>query len=63
MVEGRIPSILIEAIKQMLQGYNSRGFVELWGVRLIKSLLSITHKQWLYRNNDVRHVSNGLTAK
>ncbi len=63
MVEGRIPYILIKARKPMLWQHNPRGSVELWGARLIKSLVSITHKQWLYRNSGVHQISNGLTAK
>ena len=37
--------------------------MELWGARFIKSLLSITHKQWLYRNSDVHHAIDGLSAR
>jgi hypothetical protein len=55
MVELRIPYILIKAIKLMLQQYNPRGSIELWGARLIKSLVSITLKQWLHRNNSAPH--------
>ncbi len=61
-VEGRIPYVLIEAVKPMLRRYRPKGLVELWGARLIKSLLSITHKQWLYRNSDVHHAIDGLSA-
>jgi hypothetical protein len=63
MVEGGIPYILINAMKPMLWRYHPRGSVELWGARLIKSFVSTTHKQWLYRNNGVQYISNGLTAK
>ncbi len=47
-VEGRIPYSLIVTIKPMLLQYNPRGLVENWGANLIQSLLSLTHKQWLY---------------
>ncbi len=50
-------------MKPMLRQYNPRGSVGLWGARLIKSLVSITHKQWPYRNKGVHHVSNGLKTK
>jgi hypothetical protein len=63
MVEGRILYILIKAIKPMLWQYKPRGSINLWGAKLIKSVVSKTHKQWLYRNNGVHQVSNGLTAK
>jgi hypothetical protein len=34
-----------------------------WRAKLIKSLISITHKQWLYRNSDVHHVIDGLASR
>ncbi len=61
-VEGRIPYSLIGTIKPMLLQYNPRGLVEKWGANLIQSLLSLTHKEWLYRNSDVHYISEGLTA-
>jgi hypothetical protein len=63
MVEGRIPYILIEGIKPMLWQCDPRGSIEAWGAKLIKSLVSIAHKQGLYRNNGMHQVSNALTAK
>jgi len=62
-VEGRIPHVLIDTVKPMLCRYIPRGSVELWGARFIKSLLSIAHKQWLYRNSDVHHVIDGLSSR
>jgi len=62
-VEGRIPYVLIDTVKPMLRRYIPKGSVELWGARFIKSLLSITHKQWLYRNSNVHHVIDGLSAR
>ena len=62
-VEGRIPHVLIDTVKPMLHRYIPRGSVELWGAKFIKSLLSITHKQWLYRNSDVHHVIDGLSSR
>jgi len=62
-VEGRILHVLIDTVKPMLHWYIPRGSVELWGARFIKSLLSITHKQWLYRNSDAHHVINGLSSR
>jgi hypothetical protein len=59
----RIPYILIKVRKTMLQQYNPRGSIEARGAKLIKGLVSVTHKQWLLRNNGMHHVSNGLTAK
>jgi hypothetical protein len=61
-VEGQIPQSLIIAIKSMYIRYNPRNLVDIWGSRLIKSLISLTHKQWLFRNSDVHYISKGLTA-
>jgi hypothetical protein len=61
-VKGRILQVLIDAVKPMLCRYIPRGSVELWGAKFIKSLKSITHKQWLYRNSDVHHVIDGLSS-
>jgi hypothetical protein len=46
----------------MLCRYIPRGSVELWGAKFIKSLISITNKQWLYRNSNVHHVIDGLSS-
>ncbi len=37
--------------------------MDLWGAKFIKSLISITHKQWLYRNSNVHHVIDGLSSQ
>ncbi len=47
----------------MLLRYNPRDSVEKWGANLIQSLLSLTHKQWLYHNSNVHYISEGLTAR
>ena len=47
----------------MLWQCDPRGSIEAWGAKLIKSLVSIAHKQGLYRNNGMHQVSNALTAK
>jgi hypothetical protein len=62
-VEGRIPQLLIGFVKPMLRCYIPRASVELWGAKFIKSLISITHKQWLYRNSDVHHNIDGLSSR
>jgi hypothetical protein len=61
-VKGRIPQVLIGVVKPMLRHYIPRGSVELWGAKFIKSLISITHKQCLYRNSDVHHIIDGLSS-
>jgi hypothetical protein len=47
----------------MLCQYNPRGSVDPWGAKFIKSLIFITHKQWLYRNSDMHHVIDGLSSQ
>jgi hypothetical protein len=61
-VEGRIPYSLIVSIKSMFLQYNPHGFIDIWGAKFIKSLISLTHKLWLYRNSDVHYVIDNLTA-
>jgi hypothetical protein len=47
----------------MFHWYKPRGSIEIWGTKFIKSLISLTHKQWLYRNSDVHYISNGLSSR
>jgi hypothetical protein len=61
-MEGQIPSILIKTIKPQLHQCSPWKSINKWGVKFIKSLINITHKQWIYRNADVHHVINGLTS-
>ncbi len=62
-VEGGFPYSLIVSIKPMLLQYNPQGSLKKWGANLIQSLLSLTHKQWLYQNSDVHYVSEGPTVR
>ncbi len=57
-LEGRIPVALLDAVRHSLP---SRRSLTKWGVSLIKALLGITHRQWLFRNADVHHRFEGLT--
>ncbi len=50
-MQGCIPISLIDVIKPMFHCYK------------LKGLIALTHKQWLYRNNDVHYVSEGLTLR
>jgi hypothetical protein len=50
-------------IKPMFFRYKPRGSIKRWGTKFIKSLIGLTHKQWLHRNNNVHHVSEGLTLR
>jgi hypothetical protein len=62
-VEGRIPISLINMIKPTFRHYKPRGSIKIWGTKFIKGLIGLTHKQWLYRNNEVHYVSEGLTLR
>ncbi len=62
-VEGWIPYSLITVIKPMFRWYKPHGSIEIWGTKFINSLISLTHKQWLYRNCNVHYISNGLTSR
>jgi hypothetical protein len=57
-LEGRIPVALLDAVRLSLP---SRRSITKWGISLIKALLSVTHRQWLFRNADVHHRFDGLT--
>jgi len=62
-VEGRIPYSLITVMKPMFCQYKPRGSIKIWGTKFIKSLIGLTHKQWLYRNSDVHYITKGLTSR
>ena len=57
-LEGRIPVALLDTVRHSLP---SRRSITKWGISLIKALLSVTHRQWLFRNADVHHKFEGLT--
>ncbi len=62
-VEGWIPYSLITVIKPMFRWYKPHESIKIWGTKFIKSLISLSHKQWLYRNCDVHYISDGLTLR
>jgi hypothetical protein len=57
-VEGRLPYSLITVIKPMFHWYKHRRSIKRWVPKIIKSLISLTHKQWLYRKCDVHYIGN-----
>ena len=57
-LEGRISVALLDAVGLSLP---SRKSITKWGVSFIKTLLSATHQQWLFRNANVHHRFDGLT--
>ncbi len=62
-VEGRLPLSLIYMIRHMLRCFKPRGSLDLRVIKFIKGLIGLTHKQWLYRNNNMHSISHGLTLK
>jgi hypothetical protein len=62
-VEGRIPYSLITVVKPMFLQCKPHGSIVIWGTKFIKSLISLTRKQWLYRNCDMHYISNGVTSR
>jgi hypothetical protein len=62
LIEGRIPILLITTVRESLQEWNPCKSITQWGVCLIKLLLDITHKQWLYWNSDIHLRFDGLTS-
>jgi hypothetical protein len=61
-IKEQIPIFLIETVCPFLLNWSTQKSIMRWGVFLLKSLLSVTHKQWLFRNSDVHHIINGLTT-
>jgi hypothetical protein len=61
-VEGRITILWLDIIRIDLQQWSPWKLVEKWGVGFIKSLLSITHKQWIFQNLVLHHRIEGLTS-
>ena len=57
-LEGRIPMVLLEVVDLSLPYQKS---ITKWGISFIKTLLSVTHHQWLFQNADVHHSFDGLT--
>ena len=58
-VEGRISKIWLDTMTPFFaqSGIKSAGK---WGVWFVGCLISITHKQWIFRNSKVHHKSEGL---
>ncbi len=59
-VDGCISILLLDSIRPFLHQWSPQNSMEKWGITLIKALLSLTHKQWIFRNTDVHHKINGL---
>jgi len=63
LVEGRISTLLLEAVKPFLT-QNRRRSIDRWGCGFVETLINITHKQWLFQNSKKHHkVADGLTVE
>ena len=60
-VEGRISTLWLDTVFPFLK-QSSRKSIQQWGKNFIDSLLSLTHKQWIFRNSKVHFKTDGLTA-
>ena len=60
-VEGRISTLWLDTISPFLK-QASRKSIQQWGKSFIDSLLSLTHKQWIFRNSKVHYKTDGLTT-
>ena len=63
-LEGRIAARWISVVKLQLKTNNIYLSPSQWGQQFIEQLLSITHKQWIFRNSKV-HLQklDGLTER
>ena len=59
-MEGRISKLWLETITPFLK-QASRKSPQQWGRNFIDCLLSLTHKQWIFRNTKVHFKTEGLT--
>ena len=60
-VEGRISTLWLDTVSPFLH-QASRKSIQQWSKSFIDSLLSLTHKQWIFRNSKVHFKTDGLTA-
>ena len=61
-VEGRISKMWLDTMAPFFAQSGIKS-ADKWGVRFVGCLISITHKQWIFRNSKVHHKSEGLTQK
>ncbi len=62
-VEGLITVLFLECICRLFLQCTPQKSLEKWGVSFLKSLLNLTHKQWIFRNAGVHHKIDGLTQE
>jgi hypothetical protein len=62
-VEGCISVLLLECIRPLFVQWTPQKSLEKWGIQILKALLNLTHKQWIFRNTDVHYKIDGLTQE
>lgn len=63
LLEGRIPTLLVQEMHNHLSNTPSRlGAID-WAASFVERLLRITHRQWQYRNSVVHFTVDGLTRE
>ncbi len=62
-VEGCISVLLLECIHPLFVQWTPQKSLEKWGAQFLKTLLNLTHKQWIFWNADVHYKIDGLTQE
>ena len=60
-VEGHITVLLLECIHPLFLQWTPQKSLETSGGRFLKTLLNLTHKQWIFCNAKIHHKIDGLT--
>ena len=61
-IEGRIGKVFLSYVQPHLSGRRRRLSPQRWGTTFITHIISLTHKQWLFRNSHVHFKKlDGLT--
>ncbi len=61
-IEARIPTLLLKTIQPFLHQWSPWKLLIKWGISFLKTLLNLTHKQWIFCNADVHHKIDGLIS-
>jgi hypothetical protein len=60
IIEGQILVLLLDCIRPLFIQWTPQKSLEKWGILFLKSLLNLTHKQWIFWNTDIHHKIDGL---
>lgn len=63
-VEGRICKLWLQARQEDIDHHNIRSTAEFWARGLMRKLLELTHRQWIYRNSYIHYKTpDGLSLR